>query len=42
MGGEGAQIEPQNSVAGSLKVIISATTADSGKYLRHNGKSIPW
>ncbi|EIW54631.1 NAD-P-binding protein [Trametes versicolor FP-101664 SS1] len=42
MGGEGAQIEPQDSVAGILKLITSATTADSGKYLRHNGESIPW
>lgn len=42
MGGEGAQIEPQNSVAGILKVITSTTTADSSKYVRHNGESIPW
>lgn len=42
MGGEGAQLEPHESVAGILKIITSATTADSGKYLRYNGETIPW
>ncbi|KAL1946099.1 hypothetical protein VTO73DRAFT_15226 [Trametes versicolor] len=42
MGGEGAQLEPHESVAGILKKITSATTADSGKYLRYNGETIPW
>ncbi|OJT11404.1 hypothetical protein TRAPUB_12069 [Trametes pubescens] len=40
-GGVG-ELEPPESVAGLLKVIISATPADSGKYLRYNGETIPW
>lgn len=36
------ELEPPESVAGLLKVITSATTADSGKYLRYNGETIPW
>ncbi|KAI0641286.1 NAD-P-binding protein [Trametes meyenii] len=42
MGGEGAWIEPAESVAGILKVITSVTNADSGKFLRHTGEEIPW
>lgn len=44
MGGEKAALKPEESVAGiiNLKVITNATTADSGKYLRHNGEEIPW
>ncbi|KAH9846059.1 NAD-P-binding protein [Lenzites betulinus] len=42
MGGSSAELEPKDSVAGILKVITSATTADSGKYLRFNGDQIPW
>ncbi|KAI0824149.1 NAD-P-binding protein [Trametes gibbosa] len=42
MGGSGALLEPKESIAGILKVITSATTSDSGKYLRHSGEEIPW
>ncbi|KAH9853208.1 NAD-P-binding protein [Lenzites betulinus] len=42
MGGDGAVLEPQESIAGILKLITSATPADSGKYLRYNGETIPW
>ncbi len=42
MSGEYGKIEPSESVAGVLKVIISATAADSGKFLRYNGETIPW
>ncbi|EIW54618.1 dehydrogenase [Trametes versicolor FP-101664 SS1] len=42
MGGEKAALKPEESVAGIIKVITNATTADSGKYLRHNGEEIPW
>ncbi|OJT11405.1 C-factor [Trametes pubescens] len=42
MSGEYGIIEPHESVAGLLKVIISASAADSGKYLRYNGETIPW
>ncbi|OJT05880.1 hypothetical protein TRAPUB_3270, partial [Trametes pubescens] len=42
MGGKEAVLKPEDSVAGIIKVITNATTADSGKYLRHNGEEIPW
>ncbi|KAH9853209.1 NAD-P-binding protein [Lenzites betulinus] len=42
MGGSNAELEPKESVAGILKIITSVTTADSGKYLRYNGETIPW
>ncbi|KAI0638077.1 NAD-P-binding protein [Trametes polyzona] len=42
MGGQEAKLEPEESVAGIIKVITSATPADSGKYLRYNGEEIPW
>ncbi|KAL1948609.1 hypothetical protein VTO73DRAFT_10415 [Trametes versicolor] len=42
MTGEYGMIEPCDSVVGILKVITSATAADSGKFLRYNGETIPW
>ena len=42
MGGKEAQLEPEESVSGILKVITSATQEDSGKYLRYYGEAIPW
>lgn len=42
MGGANALLEPAESISGILKVITSATAADNGKYLRHNGETIPW
>ncbi|KAL1948194.1 hypothetical protein VTO73DRAFT_12269 [Trametes versicolor] len=42
MGGKAGLLEPHDSVTGILKVITSATVAESGKYLRYNGEEIPW
>ncbi|KAL1946992.1 hypothetical protein VTO73DRAFT_13953 [Trametes versicolor] len=42
MGGEGAVLTPEQSIAGIIKVITTATTEDSGKFLRFDGASIPW
>ncbi|KAI0628094.1 NAD-P-binding protein [Trametes polyzona] len=42
MGGANADLEPSESVCGIIKVITSATLADSGKFLRYNGEEIPW
>ncbi|KAI0641289.1 NAD-P-binding protein [Trametes meyenii] len=41
-GGKDAPLEPEESVAGILQVVTSATSADSGKFLRYNGEEIPW
>lgn len=42
MGGEAAPLQASDSVGGLLKVFTSATTEDSGKFLRFNGEVIPW
>ncbi len=42
MGGDGAQIAPEQSVAGLLKVIGNATQADSGHYIDWQGAPLPW
>jgi NAD(P)-dependent dehydrogenase (short-subunit alcohol dehydrogenase family) len=42
MGGAGAPLAPEASVAGLRKVIAGLTPADSGAFLSHDGSSIPW
>ena len=42
MGGPGAPLEPGESVRGLRKVIEGATSADSGRFLSHDGAAIPW
>jgi len=42
MGGEGAQIDTETSVAGMRKKIASVTIEDSGRFFNYDGKEIPW
>ena len=42
MGGAGAPLSAQTSVAGLRKVIERLRPADSGRFLSHDGSSIPW
>ena len=42
MGGAGAQVTPVQSVAGLLAVIDGATLADTGRFLDHHGRPMPW
>ncbi|OJT14386.1 hypothetical protein TRAPUB_9068, partial [Trametes pubescens] len=42
MGGKGAVLTPEESVAGIIKVITTATKEDSGKFLRYHGASVLW
>ncbi|KAJ8455731.1 hypothetical protein ONZ51_g12353 [Trametes cubensis] len=42
MGGKDGLLEPEESISSILKIVTSATPADSGKYLRYNGESLPW
>jgi NAD(P)-dependent dehydrogenase (short-subunit alcohol dehydrogenase family) len=42
MGGAGAPLSPQTSVAGLRKVIGGLKPADSGRFLSYDGSSIPW
>ena len=42
MGGAGAPLAPEASVAGLRRVIAGLKPADSGKFLSHDGSPIPW
>ncbi len=42
MGGSGADLSPETSVAGLRRVIAGLKASDSGKFLTHSGKSLPW
>jgi NAD(P)-dependent dehydrogenase (short-subunit alcohol dehydrogenase family) len=42
MGGPGAQLTPEESVAGMRKVLESLKPGDSGKFWSHDGTNIPW
>lgn len=42
MGGEGAQITPQESITGMRSVIAGLTPADTGRFLTYSGEELPW
>ena len=42
MGGQSAPLTPESSVRGLRKVIGSLRREDSGRFLSHDGSSIPW
>ena len=42
MGGAGAPLSAETSVAGLRKVIAGLTPADSGKFFSYDGSPIPW
>ena len=42
MGGSGAPLSPQTSVAGLRKLIARLKPADSGRFFSYDGSSIPW
>lgn len=42
MGGSGAPLAAAESVAGLLRVIEDLTPADSGRFLDHEGRPMPW
>jgi len=42
MGGEGAPLAPETSVAGLRNVVGSLKASDSGKFFSHDGSTIPW
>lgn len=42
MGGEGADIDATQSVAGIRKVIGGLTPADNGKFVNYDGEELPW
>ncbi len=42
MGGEGAQLTPEESAAGVIKLIDKLDIASTGKFLAWNGKELAW
>ena len=42
MGGDGATLTPRESVRAMLRVIDGLTPKDSGKFLDHRGRELPW
>ncbi|EKM57411.1 uncharacterized protein PHACADRAFT_251059 [Phanerochaete carnosa HHB-10118-sp] len=42
LGGEGAVLEPAESVSNVLKVLTNLKSSDSGKFFRYDGNTIPW
>jgi len=42
MGGAGAPLAPETSVAGMRKVIAGLSRQDSGRFLSYDGSEIPW
>ena len=42
MGGEDAQLSPEESIRGMLAVLAPLKAQDSGKYLSHDGNELPW
>jgi NAD(P)-dependent dehydrogenase (short-subunit alcohol dehydrogenase family) len=42
MGGAGAPLTPETSVAGLRKLIAGLKPGDSGKFLSYDGEAIPW
>jgi NAD(P)-dependent dehydrogenase (short-subunit alcohol dehydrogenase family) len=42
MGGENAQLEPEQSIAGMRQVIEGLTAEQSGRFLNWDGTEVPW
>ena len=42
MGGSGAPLSPDESVAAMLEVIDRLEPSDTGRFLDHRGKEVPW
>ena len=42
MGGPGATLEPDASVAGMRRIIDRLTPAQSGRFWNHDGRELPW
>jgi NAD(P)-dependent dehydrogenase (short-subunit alcohol dehydrogenase family) len=42
LGGQKAEVEPRDSVAGQQKILLGLSAKDSGKFLDWQGKPLPW
>ncbi|ETI24997.1 hypothetical protein G647_04367 [Cladophialophora carrionii CBS 160.54] len=42
MGGDGALLEPEDSIGGMLKVVHNLKDEDTGKFYTYTGEEVPW
>lgn len=42
MGGEGAVLEPEESIKGMLKTIHGLKEGETAKFFQYDGEEIPW
>ncbi|POS73594.1 short chain dehydrogenase/reductase SDR [Diaporthe helianthi] len=42
MGGDGAVLEPEESIGGMLKVLHSVESKDNGRFRSYDGSKVPW
>jgi len=42
MGGAGASLSPDESVSAMLEIIDRLKPSDTGRFLDHRGKDVPW
>jgi len=42
LGGEGAPLEPAESIEGVLKCIHGITEEDTGRFYEYSGSEVPW
>ena len=42
MGGEGAVLEPEDSIGGMLKTIHGLGENETAKFYEHSGKEVSW
>lgn len=42
MGGDGAVLEPEESIGGMLKTLHGVRDADNGKFFNYDGTEQPW
>ncbi|EXJ60177.1 hypothetical protein A1O7_04329 [Cladophialophora yegresii CBS 114405] len=42
MGGDGAILEPEDSIGGMLKVVHGVKNEDTGKFYTYTGEEVPW
>lgn len=42
MGGDGAVLEPEESIGGMLKIVRGLKEGDNGKFFTYDGSEVPW
>jgi hypothetical protein len=42
MGGSEARLSPEESVTGMIRVVADLSLGDTGRFLGHDGRELPW